>query len=695
VGVFVLQRADHPALGAAVLIAPWVRSLLLAALVGTVYFLAARLSLALLTKPDGVAVFWPAAGLAAGVLVGLGPAARLPVVIGIVGATIAANLLGDRNVWSSMVFAACNAGEAVLVARLIERFFDRQFSLDRLHRVLGFIAVAFIAAGVSGIGGTLGYIFFHAAAPPITIWGHWFASDAIGIIAVAPLVFELILTFRDWPSRREIIEGTLALAMITALSVIVIHFPTSPWALELTVAMLFPLLLWIAARCRPLFAVAAVFIFALTIVWTTTFEIGVFGSQDLSVEERIIAAQLSIVAQSLCALVLAALFAERRQNVLSLLRSEHQLREALAAAEDANRAKSTFLAAASHDLRQPLQTLDLLRATLKPRIRDSESRRLLGGIEKAVNVMNGMLISLLDINKLEAGSLRPSVTDFPVNELFDSLAADFFRPVAEKGLEWRMVRSAIWLRSDPRLLEEMLRNLLSNAVRYTDHGRILLGCRRIGDRGRIEVWDSGVGIAGDHIPKIFDEYYQVSVDAQLGGFGLGLAIVQRMARTLGHRVRVISTPGRGSGFSIEVPQGQMGFVDSPNSQPALPDRPLAGRALVIEDESSVRAAFASLLESYGLNVITAATVDDALASMADDGAVPDLILSDYNLPGNMNGIESIKALRSALGRNIPAIVVTGDIRESVLENIAAHDVGVAVKPVRADELRQLMTRLLP
>src|SRR5262249_18170853 len=241
--------------------------------------------------------------------------------------------------------------------------------------------------------------------------------------------------------------------------------------------------------------------------------------------------------------------------------------------------------------------------------------RLLGGVERAVNVMNGMLISLLDINRIEAGSLDASITDFPVNELFDSLAADFYRPIAEKGLEWRMVRSAIWLRSDRSLLEEMLRNLLSNAVRYTDDGRILLGCRRTGDRVRIEVWDSGVGIAGDHIPKIFDEYYQAPGNAQLGGFGLGLAIVQRMARTLGHRVVVTSKPGKGSGFSIEVPQGRVGFASLPESQVALADRPLHGTVLVIEDESSVRAAFVSLLESYGLKVVAAATIGDVLPSI--------------------------------------------------------------------------------
>src|SRR5215204_1110330 len=145
--------------------------------VGIAYFLAARLSLELLTKPDGVAVFWPAAGVAAGVLIGLGRTARLPVVAGVTGATLAANLLGDRNIWGSIVFALCNAGEAVLVATLIDRFFGSPFNLDRLHRVIGFIAAALVATAVSGIGGTLGYVFFHTTAPPLTIWQHCVRCD--------------------------------------------------------------------------------------------------------------------------------------------------------------------------------------------------------------------------------------------------------------------------------------------------------------------------------------------------------------------------------------------------------------------------------------------------------------------------------------------------------------------------------------
>ena len=664
----------------------------LAVTVGLAYFLAARLSLALITQPDGVAVFWPAAGVAAGVLISRGPSARLPVVAGVVCATLAANLLGDRNIWSTLVFAACNAGESLLVAGLLERFFGSPFRLDRLPRVFGFIAAALAATAISGIGGTLGYIFFHTSAPALTVWQNWFASDAIGIIAVAPLLIELV-SERDAPTRREALEGGLALAMLAALSVTIISLLSAAWANEVIFALLLPLLLWMAARCRPVFGAAAAFLFAMVMVWTTTFGIGVFGDPDLP--ERVLFVQFSILTQALSALVLAALFAERRENVASLLESQERALRASKVAQEANRAKSSFLAAASHDLRQPLQTLNLLQAALQGRLHDNESRALLAGIERSTSVMNGMLVSLLDIDRLETGSLRASISDFPINDLFESVAADFSQVVTDKGLEWRLVRSNIWVQSDRRILEEMVRNLLSNAARYTDRGKILVGCRRHGGRACIEVWDSGVGIMGEEIPRIFEEHYQGSGSAQLGGFGLGLAIVQRLANILGHRVDVSSSPGRGSGFSIEVPFGNRLDLAEHSAGDRSENQSLSGTVLVIEDEGSVRRAFDSLLRSYGLQVTSAPTVDDALQLVGGGRPAPDLVLSDFNLPGKRNGVESVKALRAALGRQVPAIVVTGDTRKEVIEMITACGLGVAIKPVNAAELRRLMSRMLP
>jgi PAS domain S-box-containing protein len=310
----------------------WVGLIGLAVAVGIAYFLAARLSLALLTGPGGVAVFWPAAGVAAGILIVFGPGARLPVAAGAICATIAANLLGDRTPASAILFALCNAGEALLTAHLVERYFGPGFGLDRLRHVLGLLAAAIFAAAVSGIGGTLGFKWLHSSTDPIlTIWWHWVASDGLGILTVVPLLIGIASVARDPPPRRQSVEAFVALLALTAMSGLVIFLPREPWAIVVPIAFLFPLLLWLTARCRPAFAAAAAFIVALTIVGTTTFGIGHFGDASLPVAERIIGAQSGILTVSLCALVLAALFAERRQLEAVLMESEARLQEALTA----------------------------------------------------------------------------------------------------------------------------------------------------------------------------------------------------------------------------------------------------------------------------------------------------------------------------------------------------------------------------
>ena len=310
----------------------WVNWIGLAVLVGVAYFLAARLSLLLLTKPDGVAVFWPASGVAAGAMIALGSRARLPVAVGAAVATIVANLMGDRTLLSAVVFALCNAGEALLTGWLIQRYFGANFGLDRLSHVLGLVTAAVVATAVSGIGGTAGFLYFHnSTAPILATWQHWFASDALGILTIAPLIIELASATREPPPRTELVEGTLGLTALVCISAFVIFLPQGHWGIVIPIAALFPLLLWLAARCRPIFAAAAAFIIAITLVCMTTFSIGYFGDSSLSVDQRIMGAQASILAISLCALVLASLFAERRQHEAALFEGQARLQEALAA----------------------------------------------------------------------------------------------------------------------------------------------------------------------------------------------------------------------------------------------------------------------------------------------------------------------------------------------------------------------------
>src|SRR5262249_10063125 len=253
--------------------------------------------------------FWPAAGVAAGTFIALGRNARWGGAGGAMGATIVANLMGGRNLVSSVGFAVCNWGEALLAGRLSRHYFRLPFRLSRLAHRLAFLGAAIVATAVSGIGGTLGFVLFHdSTAPFLVTWQNWFASDALGIVTVAPLVIGLASIAREPPARGETIEGFLGLALLIVMSIIVIELPQQPWTTIVPIALLFPILLWIAARCQPVFAGAAAFIVTVAIVIATTIGIGHFGDPGLPVAERVLAARAGILAVSLCAYVLAALF---------------------------------------------------------------------------------------------------------------------------------------------------------------------------------------------------------------------------------------------------------------------------------------------------------------------------------------------------------------------------------------------------
>jgi PAS domain S-box-containing protein len=293
--------------------------------VGIVYFFTAQLSLALLAKSGRLTMFWLAGGMSSGVLIALGRDARLPVASGTIFATIIAGLMAGRNTWTSTALALCNAGEALLAAWLIERYFGLDFSLSKLRHVLGLLAAAVIAAAAGAVGGTMAFKLFEGVTAPIwTTWQHWFASGSIGIITVAPLMIGLAEALRTSPRRNEATEGVMALVALAVMTVVIVSVPPEPWEPVASVAILFPILLWLASRCRPVFAAAAALIVSLAIMLTIAFGIGQFGDSARPIGERILSAQAAILGFSLCAFVLAALFAERRQ-------AEARLQEALAA----------------------------------------------------------------------------------------------------------------------------------------------------------------------------------------------------------------------------------------------------------------------------------------------------------------------------------------------------------------------------
>ena len=292
----------------------------LAVAIGIAYFLTARLGRALLTNSEHLAVFWLGSGLAAGILIGFGRGTRTAVVAGVIGASVANNLMAGTSIWSAVAFALCNAGEAVLAAWLIERWSGPAYSLDRLRHALALFVVAGVATAVAAAGATVAMILFGpSTAPLFSIWRVWFSADALGMITVAPLLIGVAAATREIPSLRELLEGTLAVISVTAAYGLALALLAGPWSLMTPGLFLFPLLLWLCSRCRPVFAAAAVFTVALAIVWTTTHELGRFGDPSQAIADRVLAAQITMLGATLTALALAALFAERRRNEARLL----------------------------------------------------------------------------------------------------------------------------------------------------------------------------------------------------------------------------------------------------------------------------------------------------------------------------------------------------------------------------------------
>ena len=364
------------------------------------------------------------------------------------------------------------------------------------------------------------------------------------------------------------------------------------------------------------------------------------------------------------------------------------------AAEKANIAKSKFLAAASHDLRQPLHALSLLAGALAERIQYKEVKGIVDKIRAAVTALENLFNALLDISKLDSGVLQPCVEDFLLQALFDRMENDY-RPEAEqKGLTFEVDNCGeAVVRSDTILLERILRNFVSNAIRYTNVGSVHLTARQEGDRIAISVKDTGMGIPEEKQAVIFDEYVQLDNPERdrEKGLGLGLAIVSRISQLLGHELRLISTQGEGSEFIVHVPLGEDANLKQAGAT-ALPefDQDLQGlRVLVIDDEKAILDALSVLLIGWGCDVIGAETVEVARQQLHERGIEPDAILSDYRLRENITGIEAIKAIEAMLGREVPALLITGDM------NVEPQDKGmeeyrVLHKPVQPARLRAFL-----
>jgi signal transduction histidine kinase len=533
----------------------WLRSVGLAAAVGLAYFLAARLGVGLVLKPEGVAVFWPAAGISSGVLIALGPRSRWPVAAAVTVATIVIHQLIADPLWAGAALGLSNAAEALITAALIERYFGTDFSIGRLRQILGLLLAAIVGTAVSGIGGAVTYrVFSGPSAEMLTTWQHWFASDAIGIVIVAPLVIELATAIRQPPPRSELIEGTAALAALAVMTAIAISLPQEPWETVVPVALLFPILLWIAARCRPVFAAAAAFLVSTTVVSTAVFGLGHFGDASLSFAARIPQAQAVVLFVALGVYVLAALFAERRENEARLARANMMLER-----ERDNKLMSAqaLTGAIAHEVRQPLASIvsnasAALRWLERTPPDHDELRAALNRIQSESHRTSEVFDAIRALfRKDDQGRQRINVNEIIV-EVLQSLREE----LKDNGVEARSELTEL-----PRIdgnrgqLREVIFNLANNALEAmdmtTDRSRLLRVTTEL--RGRdaiaIAVEDSGPGIA----PQKLDSIFSAFLTTKSQGMGLGLAICRMIVEQHGGQLTASSDGKNGALFQVVLP----------------------------------------------------------------------------------------------------------------------------------------------
>jgi signal transduction histidine kinase/CheY-like chemotaxis protein len=391
-------------------------------------------------------------------------------------------------------------------------------------------------------------------------------------------------------------------------------------------------------------------------------------------------------------------FADQALIAIENVRLFEELRDKSRQLELANTSKSRFLAAASHDLRQPLHALNLFVAQLRTEPDADERDRLVERIDAAVNAMNELFSALLDMSKLDAGVLELELTDFPAEQLLRRMETTFADAAREKGLQLKVVPSTAWIRSDFILLERILLNLVSNAVRHTVRGGVVIGCRRRGERLRLEVWDSGVGIPKDQQKNVFGEFYRLegSKPDPRGSLGLGLAIVDRLGRLLGHPIELTSVVDKGSHFSVSVPAASKRHdaAETPVSPGPVSD-PIPGKLIVvIDDDTLALDGMRGILRGWGCEVVSADSDTAALTRLAALGQQPDLIISDFRLAGGKTGIDAIECLRAALGAAVPALLITGDTAPQRLREANASGYHLLHKPVPLMKLRALLNQML-
>jgi signal transduction histidine kinase len=357
-------------------------------------------------------------------------------------------------------------------------------------------------------------------------------------------------------------------------------------------------------------------------------------------------------------------------------------------AEDAQASRTRFLAAVSHDVLQPLNAARLFASALRESDSGPEQRHLAERVDTSLRAAEELLDGLLDVSRLDTGALKPELTDFDASELLRQLAAQYAPMAAARGLDLRVHALPLPVRSDRRLMRRVLQNFLANALRYTREGRIVLAARARGSNVELQVWDTGPGIPEHHLQQIFEEFYRYEQPSHGGeqGLGLGLSICQRISHLLEHPLGVRSRTGRGSMFSIRAPRAAYAVAIPPPAQPALPDSLAGMRVLCVDNDPDILAGMAALLGRWKIDVLRAATVDEALARMDD---APDVLLIDYHLHDRLDGLDALDMLRER-DPSVPGALLTADGSESLKQAARARGYRVLTKPIKPASLRAFL-----
>ena len=668
--------------------------------IGVIYFVLAKGGLALASVHPSATPIWPPTGLALAAVLLWGYRTWPAIFI----AAVIANATTAGSVATAIAIATGNTLEAVVGAYLVNRWSRGRHTFSRPNSVAKFALICIVIAtpisasiGLTSLA-TAGYIdrtnFTDA-------WVTWWLGDVTGALVIAPVIVLWASSNDHAFNRDDCLETVGVLATAAAVGLIAFSplIEQTPGRDPLGFLAILPML-WAALRRGPRDTATVALVLAGITVWGTLTGGGPFTTANLNVSFLLVL--MFLISITVPSLLLSADVEVRKRGEKRLRRAQVELERKVAERtqelELANAAKSRFLAMASHDLRQPLHALGLFIAQLRMPLRSGERTRTIELVDATRKEMDEMLNSLLDMSKLDAGILIPTITEFPIARLLQKIETTFDQATRETGLRLRVRRSGAWVRSDAMLLERILLNLVSNAVRYTLRGGIIVGCRRRGQMLRIEVWDSGPGIPEDQKQNIFGEFFQLAARDRnrYGSMGLGLAIVDRLRLLLNHPIDLASTVGRGSRFAILVP---MADECGTSAEPVDPPHPAAfaveGKVvLVIADAPIVQEGTGGLLGRWGYTVLTTGSDEAALIRLAERQQRPDLIISDYHLANGKTGIRAIEEINAAFGSSIPAILISGDTAPEPAREVRDRGYILLHKPVDPMRLRAVMHELL-